>query len=76
MDRLEASLRSDEEIVGLRERVLRESRVRFGEGVLTAAELVDRETDVLAARLARATHRVELARAQARFLTTLGLEVR
>jgi hypothetical protein len=36
---------------------------------------VDRETDLLAARLARATHRVELAQARARFLTLIGLEV-
>jgi hypothetical protein len=37
---------------------------------------VDRQTDVLNARLARAAHRVELAQASARFLTTVGLEVR
>jgi outer membrane protein TolC len=76
MDRIEASLAADDEIIALRERVLREARLRFAEGVITAAELVDRETDVLGARLARATHRVELARARARFLTLIGLEVR
>jgi hypothetical protein len=31
---------------------------------------------VLAARITRALHRVELAQARARFLTTLGIEVR
>jgi hypothetical protein len=36
---------------------------------------VDRETDVLAARVLRASHRVELAQARARFLTTLGLDI-
>ena len=39
-------------------------------------ECVDKQTDVLEARLMRATHRVERAQAQARFLTVLGLEVR
>jgi outer membrane protein TolC len=56
--------------------VLRETRLRFAEGVITSAEYVDRETDLLAARLARASHRVELARARARFLTLVGIEVR
>jgi phage terminase Nu1 subunit (DNA packaging protein) len=42
---------------------------------VTAAEYVDRQTDVLEARIARARHRVERAQAQARFLTTIGLEV-
>jgi len=76
IDRLERSLQSDDEIIALRERILREARLRFDENVITSAELVDRETDVLAARLARATHRVELGRSRARFLTLIGLEVR
>jgi hypothetical protein len=37
---------------------------------------VDRETDLTAARLTRAAHRVERARAGVAVLTTLGLEVR
>ena len=64
------------ERIALRERVLNETRIRFGEGVVTSAEYVDRETDALNARLARATHRVELARARAHFLTLTGVEVR
>lgn len=76
IDRLAATLASDDEIVALRERIATETRVRFGEGVVTAAEYVDRQTDVLGARVSRALHRVELAQARARFLTTLGLEVR
>jgi len=76
IDRLTASVADDSTIVALREQVLRETRVRFTEGVITAAELVDRETDVLTAQLARAAHTVELAQARARLLTTLGLEVR
>jgi outer membrane protein TolC len=76
IDRLEGTLAADDEIIAIREGILREARLRFGENVMTSAEFVDRETDVLAARLARATHRVELARARARFLTTIGLEIR
>jgi outer membrane protein TolC len=76
MDRLESSLAEDERIVELREAVMREARARHREGVITSAEYVDRQTDVLAARLAMQSHRVELAEARARFLTTLGLEVR
>lgn len=76
IDRLEKTLAADDTIIALRERVLNETRIRFGEGVVTSAEYVDRETDALNARLARATHRVELARARAHFLNLTGVEVR
>jgi outer membrane protein TolC len=75
IDRIEAALASDEQIIELRERIARETRLRFQEGVVTSAEYVDRQTDVLNARLVRAAHRVELAYARARFLTTVGVEV-
>ena len=76
IDRLGATLAMDDEIIALRERIAAETRVRFGEGVVTSAEYVDKDTDVLGARTARALHRVELAQARAHFLTTLGIEVR
>ena len=76
VERLGAVVASDDEIVALRERIAAETRVRFGEGVVTSAEFVDKQTDVLSARIARALHRVELSQAQAHFLTTLGVEVR
>jgi outer membrane protein TolC len=74
--RLEAALAQDEEIIALRENILSETRIRYSESVITSAEYVDRQTDVLAARLARSTHRVELSQARAHLLTTLGIEVR
>lgn len=76
LDRLDTTLALDEQIITLRERIERETRLRFDEGVVTAADYLDRRTDVLEARLARITHRVERSRTQARLLTTLGLEVR
>ena len=76
IDRLAAIVSSDDQIVDLRERIAAETRARFGEGVVTSAEYVDKQTDVLSARINRASHRVELALARARFLTTLGIEVR
>jgi outer membrane protein TolC len=76
IDRLSTAIRDDDQIIALRESVLAETRARFGEAVVTSAEYVDRQTDVVAARLSRATHRVELAQARAHLLTTLGIEVR
>jgi outer membrane protein TolC len=76
IDQLEGSLADDDKIVALRERILRETDFRLGEGVIMSAEYVDRETDLVNARIARATHRVQLAQARADFLTSLGLEVR
>ena len=75
IDRLEQDLGTDDTIIALRERVLGETRLRFGEGVVTSAEYVDRETELLSARLARAAHRIELAQTRARFLTLVGVEV-
>lgn len=76
IDRLADSLALDERILTLREQIERSEQARLQEGVVTAAEYLDRNTELLAARFARAGHRVELAQAGARFLTTLGLEVR
>jgi outer membrane protein TolC len=75
VDRLQEALVLDNQIVALRERIERETKARFDEHVVTAAEYVDRRTDVAEARLARARRRVELVQAQVRFLTILGLEV-
>jgi outer membrane protein TolC len=76
IDRLAADLASDDEIIALRERVLLETRARYREAVINSAEYVDRQTDVLSARITRAQHRVELAQYRAHFLTTLGIEIR
>lgn len=76
IDRLEASLHSDDTIIAVRERIERETRRRFDEAVVTSAEYVGRRNDLLAARLTRITHEVELAHARARYLETIGREAR
>ncbi len=73
--RLDSTLAADDRIIALRELVERETRIRFEEGVVTAADYTDRSTDLLTARLARAQHRIDLTQTRAHFLTTLGLEV-
>jgi outer membrane protein TolC len=74
--RLSAALDTDDQIVALREQVVHETGLRLDEGVVTAADYVARQSDALAARLARAAHRVQLSQARAHYLTTLGIEVR
>jgi len=76
MDRIVEALAEDDTIVSLQERILAETRLRFDEGVVGSVELVDRERELLSARLARIAHQVRLAQARAGFLTTLGLELR
>jgi outer membrane protein TolC len=76
IDRLEQTLALDDRIIGLREQVDRSTKVRFDERVVTASEYLDRNTELLQARYARTGHEAELAQASARFLTTLGLEVK
>lgn len=74
-DRLAAAVNTDDRIVALRELIERETRARYDEHVITSSEYVDKQTDVLDARLLRATHRVELAQARARVLNLLGVEI-
>ena len=76
VDRLTEALALDARIVTLREQIDRSTEVRFRENAVTASEYLDRTTELLDARFAEAAHRVELAQAGARLLTTLGLEVR
>jgi len=75
IDRLQSTLAGDDRIISLRESVERVARVRLQEGATTASEYLDRQTERLTAEFDRARHRVELAQASARLLTTLGLEV-
>lgn len=76
IDRLASALKQDDEIIALREEILRETAARLRENVVTTAEYVDRQTDLYNARVARVAHEVELAQARATYLTTLGIEVR
>lgn len=73
--RIRDALATDEEILGLRERIERQEQRRFEEGVITAADYVDARTDLLRARVALRLHHIELAEAQARYLTTLGVPI-
>jgi outer membrane protein TolC len=73
--RLDSALVLDDQVVRLRETIDAETRAKLREGVVTAAEYVDKSTDLLTARLVRIRHRVELAQARTMFLTTLGVEV-
>lgn len=73
---LQQSLPMDDSIVSLRERVLRETRLRFDEGEITSADYIARLTELLAAQLDRDARRVRLNEARARYLTTIGREVR
>jgi outer membrane protein TolC len=75
IDRLRTALASDDRIVSLREAIDRTARVRLQEGVTTAADYLDRRTEWLTAEFDRSRHKVDLAYAQARLLTTLGLEI-
>lgn len=76
MSRLRAALATDERIIVLREQVERQARAQLGERAITAAAYVDARTDLQEARVTLLRHRAELARAQADYLATLGVELR
>lgn len=75
IEQLDRALSTDGRIIELRKRVENEARRQYEEGVLPAADYVDRRTDLHAARLLERLHRVQRAEAQARYLTTIGAEI-
>lgn len=76
IDRLAGTLARDEQLVALRRQVEATARIQFDEGTITAADYVDARTDLLTATIDRDRRRAELAQAEARYLTTLGLPPR
>lgn len=73
IERLKAALADDERVVALRTEVERQARAQYDEGAITTPDYVETRTDVLEARLTLERHRVELAQARSRYLTTLGI---
>lgn len=76
MAEMRDALAIDDEIVVLREQVERQARAQFAERVISAAAYTEARNELQLARVARLRHRAELARAQAAYLTTLGVELR
>jgi outer membrane protein TolC len=76
ISRLSSALAEDQRVVALRMEIERQARVQHDEGAITTADYVETRTNVLEARLTLQRHRVELARARAAYLTTLGLTPR
>lgn len=72
--RLKTALASDQRIIELRTQLERQAAHQLEEQVITPARYIDIRDDLYDARDAWQTHRVQLAAARARYLTTLGLE--
>jgi len=72
--RLQAAIDSDHRIIELRSQIERQAAHQLEEQVITPARYIDIRDDLYDARDAWQTHRVQLAEARARYLTTLGLE--
>lgn len=70
--RLRTALEEDERAVRLREEAAFVAGRQVDEGVLLPDVYADRLTDLAEARLTLERHRIELARARARILSTLG----
>jgi outer membrane protein TolC len=72
--RLRRALDSDQQIIELRSQIERQAEHQLEEQVITPARYIDIRDDLYDARDAWQTHRVQLAEARVRYLTTLGLE--
>lgn len=76
IERLDSTIKIDDEIIALREQIEREARVQFDEGVMTTSDYLNRVTELSQARVSRLARQVERAHAHARLLNTLGLDVK
>lgn len=72
IERLQALLESDAEIIALRQRVEAQAASRFANGVITATDYLAERNAVHQAELTRHLHRLQLAQAQVQYLNTLG----
>jgi outer membrane protein TolC len=65
----------DARLITLRAEIEQAAQAELAEGIITAARYVEARTDLAEARLAERRHRAELVRAEAAFLTTLGISL-
>lgn len=72
VERLEALLAADDEILRLRQRITAQAARQFDQGVITATDyLLERHAEHQA-QLTRALHRLQLLQAHAHYRTTIG----
>jgi len=76
MEYMRTALQSDDDIIALREEAEAHARAQFEERAISAAAYTTARTDLQEARIAHLRHRAELARAEAYYLITLGVELR
>lgn len=76
MEYMRTALESDDEIIALREEAEAHARVQFEERAISVSAYTTTRSELQEARLARVRHRTELARAEAQYLITLGVELR
>jgi outer membrane protein TolC len=72
---MRTALESDDEIIALREEAEAHALVQFEERAISVSAYTTARSDLQEARIARLRHRAELARAQAHYLITLGVEL-
>ena len=76
MEHMREALAYDDEIVALREEATEYAEARLDEQAIPASVYARVRADLQTARIARLRHRIELARARAQYLITLGVELR
>jgi len=75
IEQLAALAAGDERAISLRERAERTALRQLEEGVLVAADYLEKRNDVFEARLQYRIHRVKLAEARVQLLTMLGVDM-
>jgi outer membrane protein TolC len=74
IDRLQALLQTDAEIIALRQQVVEQTASQLANGVITATDYLTERNAAYQAELTQALHRIQLAQAQTLYLTTIGGE--
>lgn len=76
VERIATLLATDEEIIARRQRITEQAASRLANGVITATEYIAVRNAEHQSRLALEMHRIQLAQARAKLVTTLGVETR
>jgi outer membrane protein TolC len=72
MERLREMLRTDDEIIALRERIVQQVSSQLENGVVTATDYLTELNAASQARLDRETHHIQLVKVTINYLTTIG----
>ncbi|NTW50520.1 MAG: TolC family protein, partial [Chlorobiales bacterium] len=76
IEKLETMIKMDEEIIALRQKIVRQSSSQLDNGVVTATDYLTELNSKTQAELQLQTHKIQLIKAKVQYLTKIGEELK